>query len=184
MSAIDLLLNRNSYPKLQDPAPKGEQREKIFQAALRAPDHAMLKPWRFVVIEGDRRKTLGLDMADIMFASNPTATDAEMTKVQNTLRRAPLVIVAICKMIDHPKIPKIEQLLSTGCAIHQMLLAAEDLGFGGIWRTGVLAYHAGIAKLLGLQSDETIVGFLYLGTPAGERKVMHTLNTADFFKTK
>lgn len=184
MAAIDLLLNRNSYPKLQDPAPKGEQRDLIFQAALRAPDHSLLRPWRFLVIEGDRRKTLGLDMADIMFASNPTATEAEMTKVQNTFRRAPLIVVAICKMIDHPKIPKIEQLLSTGCAIHQMLLAAEDFGFGGIWRTGALAYHEGIAKLMGLKGDEAIVGFLYLGTPAGARKDLPALNTADYFSTK
>ena len=109
MLAIDLLLNRNSYAKLQEPAPKGDDRERIFQAALRAPDHAMLKPWRFLVVEGDRRKTLGLDMADVLFDSNPLATEAEMTKVQSNLRRAPLVIVAICKGIDHPKIPKIEQ---------------------------------------------------------------------------
>ena len=184
MQAIDLLLNRNSYPKLQDPAPKGEDRERIFQAALRAPDHAMLKPSRFLIIEGDRRKTWALDMADTMFTSNPLATDAEMTKVQNSLRRAPLVIVAICKGIDHPKIPHIEQILSTGCAIHQMLLAAESLGFGGIWRTGPLAYDAGILKLMGLAPGESIVGYLYLGTPAGERKVLPALNTADFFKAK
>lgn len=184
MLAIDLLLNRNSYAKLQDPAPKGEDRERIFQAALRAPDHAMLKPWRFLVVEGDRRKTLGLDMADVLFDSNPLATEAEMTKVQSNLRRAPLVIVAICKGIDHPKIPKIEQVLSTGGTIHQMLLAAEALGFGGIWRTGPLAYNPDIAKLLGLVDDESVVGFLYLGTPMGERKVLPALKTSDFFKVK
>jgi len=31
----------------------------MFQSAVRAPDHGRLRPWRFVVIEGDKRARLG-----------------------------------------------------------------------------------------------------------------------------
>ena len=47
MDALTALHTRNSAPSLVDPAPGPEAREAIFTAALRAPDHARLRPWRF-----------------------------------------------------------------------------------------------------------------------------------------
>ena len=59
MSAIDTLLNRNSHARLVDPGPDAAELNTILQAALRAPDHGRLRPWRFVVVAGDRRQALG-----------------------------------------------------------------------------------------------------------------------------
>ena len=59
MDALELLHGRNSAVKLCEPAPDPESLNKIFQAAVRAPDHARLSPWRFVVIEGGAREKLG-----------------------------------------------------------------------------------------------------------------------------
>ena len=50
MDALNLLLNRSSHPRLQAPAPEGEELTNIMQAALRAPDHACLSPWRFIAV--------------------------------------------------------------------------------------------------------------------------------------
>ena len=52
MDALTLLLNRSSQPRLEAPAPSGDALENIMQAALRAPDHACLTPWRFIVCTG------------------------------------------------------------------------------------------------------------------------------------
>ena len=52
MQALDALLNRVSVPRLIDPAPTAEQREVLFGAAMRAPDHGHLQPWRFLTVEG------------------------------------------------------------------------------------------------------------------------------------
>ena len=52
MDALELLLNRRSIAKLSAPAPTGQVLENILRAGLRAPDHANLTPWRFVVAEG------------------------------------------------------------------------------------------------------------------------------------
>lgn len=49
MDALDLLLNRRSIAKLSGPAPEGHVLENIIRAGLRAPDHAGLTPWRFVI---------------------------------------------------------------------------------------------------------------------------------------
>ena len=59
MQALDLLLNRSSQPRLQAPAPEGQALENIKQAALRAPDHACLTPWKFVVCQNLLSARLG-----------------------------------------------------------------------------------------------------------------------------
>ena len=59
MEALDALLNRVSAPRLLDPAPTAEQREVLFAAALRAPDHGQLRPYRFLTVEGAARNQLG-----------------------------------------------------------------------------------------------------------------------------
>ena len=55
MQALDALLNRVSVPRLIDPAPTAEQREVLFAAATRAPDHGHLQPYRFLTVEGAAR---------------------------------------------------------------------------------------------------------------------------------
>ena len=55
MEALDVLLNRVSVPRLVEPAPDAAQREILFSAALRAPDHGQLRPYRFLTVEGDAR---------------------------------------------------------------------------------------------------------------------------------
>ena len=59
MQALDLLLNRVSVGRLLEPAPDAAQRELMFRAALRAPDHGQLRPWRFITVEGEARRRLG-----------------------------------------------------------------------------------------------------------------------------
>lgn len=54
-----LIGERRSHPRLEEPAPDLEILETIFSASLRAPDHMHLRPWRFLTISGDDRKDLG-----------------------------------------------------------------------------------------------------------------------------
>ena len=72
MSAIETLLNRNSHPRLVAPGPDEAELETILRAAMRAPDHGRLRPWRFVVIAGDRRELLGHVFGIVsLFAASP-----------------------------------------------------------------------------------------------------------------
>jgi nitroreductase len=50
-----------------------------------------------------------------------------------------------------------------------MMLAAFVLGFNAMWKTGAAAYDPTVKQALGLETDDAIVGFLYLGTESGER---------------
>ncbi len=163
MDALDLLLNRRSVPKLQEPAPEGKVLENIIRAGLRAPDHGGLTPWRFVIAEGEGRQKL----ADILTAAaqKDASEQAVIDKAAHAPFRAPMVITVIAKVTQHPKVPALEQYLSAGCAVHAMQMAALAQGFQGFWRSGNWMYHPEVEKAFDLQGDDAIVGFLYLGTP-------------------
>jgi nitroreductase len=171
------LQQRNSAPRLVAPGPDAEALQHMFTAALRAPDHAWLQPWRFLVVEGEARAQLGQVFLRALLASTPDADEAAQLKAMNAPLRAPLLIVVICRLSDHPKVPHQEQVLSAGCAAQALLLAAEALGFAGIWRTGSYAEDPAVAAELGLTDAEQIIGFLYFGSrdgpakPLPERKV-------------
>jgi nitroreductase len=164
MQALDLLLNRSSQPRLQAPAPQGQALENIMQAALRAPDHMGLTPWRFIVCQGKGLRKLGevFELAAI----NTDMPEKDVERAPQLPLRAPMVIIAICRYQEHNKVPWIEQVASTACAVHAMQMAAVAQEFSGIWRTGNYAQNEEVKSALQLCEQDEILGFLYLGTPA------------------
>jgi nitroreductase len=171
---------RNSAPRLTEPGPDPYTLEQMFTAALRAPDHAWLQPWRFIVIEGDARAELGEVFLQALLAVTPGADEAARSRAQRAPLRAPLLVVAVCKVVEHPKVPREEQLLSTGCAVHSMLLAAESQGYAGIWRTGGYATDQHVRTALDVGGSEEIVGFLYFGTRDGPAKPLPTREVGNY----
>ncbi|MBY5991270.1 NAD(P)H nitroreductase [Ferrimonas balearica] len=163
MDAAELLLNRHSQPRLTYPGPDSAQLEAILQAGLRAPDHAGLTPWEFVVAEEAGLERLG----EIYFrAAQADGAEGEaLARARLLPTRAPMVITVIAKVTEHPKVPTIEQHLSAGCALMAMQMMALNLGLGGVWRTGTYARHPLVREALGVAGEDEIVGFLYLGTP-------------------
>lgn len=177
---VQFLQQRNSAPKLSAPAPDERELREIFRAALRVPDHAWLRPWRFITIEGDRRQAFGELLAQCLVQRDPQADAAMQEKARQAPLRAPLLIITVARLVDHPKVPSIEQRLSAGCAAHAILLAAEALGYAGIWRTGGAAFDRAVMNGLHLAADEEIVAMLYLGTREAKPKPIPALDTADF----
>ena len=165
MSAIQIMQQRRSSPKLTTPAPNTEQRKIILESALCAPDHGRLKPWNFLVVEGDARDKLGELYLTAALAETPELSVERQTRIKNMPLRAPLIIVAVAKPIENHKVPVLEQLIATGAAVQNMLLAIEELGFGAMWRTGEMAYKPEVKTGLGLNQNDEIIAFLYLGTP-------------------
>jgi len=147
---------------------------------MRAPDHAWLHPWRFITIRGARREALGQVFEQCLMLRNPEADEAARTKARDAPLRAPLLVVVVVRLSEHPKVPPVEQRLSAGCAAHGILLAAEASGYAGIWRTGNAAFDRNVMDALGLTENEEIAGFLYLGSRHGKAKPIPQLSTAEF----
>lgn len=178
MNALDVLQQRVSVGHLMAPVPSPEQRKHLFAAALRVPDHAQLSPWRFLTIEGSAREHLGALFAAAL--SPEDCSKEALARAQQAPLRAPLIIVVIASPKAHPKVPVHEQVLSAGCAAHALLLAAEGLGLGAMWRTGGSAQAPAVLTGLGLAAHEQIVAFVYVGHYSGARRSHRVLKESDF----
>ena len=177
MTPIQSLLSRISTGALVDPAPTGEALDQIIGAALRAPDHGKLRPWRLVLISGPARAVFAERAIAALLARDPDASMAEQQRMRGKITAPPLIVALGAHIVDGHKIPPTEQIQSVAAAAMNMLNAAHALGFGGKWVTGPNAYDPIVAAELGLQ---TLIGFLYLGTPAGPPPALAALDPSDY----
>lgn len=163
MDALDLVVNRRSTSRLSEPAPKGEALENILRAGMRAPDHGALQPWRFIIIEDEGRERFSqlLETA----AREDRMEDKAIEKAKKSPFRAPMIITVVAHCEEHHKVPRWEQVVSAGCAVMAMQMAAQAQGFNGIWRSGAWTEHDAVRQAFGCRAQDAIVGFLYLGTP-------------------
>jgi nitroreductase len=171
MDALQALLTRSSPARLKEPAPNGAVLQSILDAAMRAPDHGRLRPWRFLVLRGEARARFGELMAESLKRRDPTATPPLLDKERAKPLRAPLIVVVAAEIVEGHKIPAVEQLLAAGAAAQNLQLAAHALGFGTVWRTGAPAYDPFVKQALGFKPADAIIGFMYLGTPDAPQDV-------------
>ncbi|CAM3544657.1 nitroreductase [Bordetella sputigena] len=166
---IHALHTRRSMKFLRAPAPRPEELEQMLQAAMSAPDHGALRPWRFKIIRGDAIGRL----ADVALDAVKRSGDKRMTpekekSVREWLAGVP-VLIALAQKINHDnaKIPEQEQLLATGASVMNILNAAHMLGYGAFWSTGLGTYLEPVQEALGFDPlDYRFLGFLAVGTPA------------------
>ncbi|MEO5561475.1 MAG: nitroreductase [Dokdonella sp.] len=164
---LDTLNQRRSVPSRQlgEPGPDTNQLDHLLQAAIRAPDHGKLVPFRLLTICGEARARLGTTLAQIHHRNEPDISPSALDKDRERFNHAPLIVSVIARIEqDHAKIPAQEQLLSAGCVAYNLLLGAQALGFGAQWLTGWAAYDADVAALLGLAANERVIAFVHIGT--------------------
>ena len=71
-------------------------------------------------------------------------------------------------------------MLSTAAAAENILLALNALNYAGMWRTGVFALNDKISSYLGLEDNQKVLGYLYVGTPVGKQKNIPEMNSSEF----
>jgi nitroreductase len=152
----------------------------MLRAAVQAPDHGRLRPWRFITVQGDAHLALGRIFAEALAERDPSASPSAMEREAEKLTRAPLVIVVVCHPAEDTPVPAIEQVVSAGAAAQNILLAAYRLGYGAMWRTGCQAYDPKVHAALGLGPSDTVVGFVYVGTPEAPLPARAQVDPAPF----
>ena len=177
---LELLLNRSSQPRLQEPAPDEQQLQHIIHAAMRAPDHGNLTPWKFIVCQNNGLSRLG-DIFE-QAAIDEQLSEKEVLRAPQLPLRAPMIIIVIARYQASEKVPWIEQVASASCAAYAMQLAANAQGFANIWRTGVYSQSGYVKRALGLAEQDEIVGFLYLGSSAADPLGRPTKSSRDFME--
>ena len=168
MDALEAMLTRRSVGVLVEPAPDEAALVRILAAADAAPDHGRMRPWRFVLIRGAAREAFGEVLVSALRHRYPEASESECERERRKPGRAPVILVVAASPRERRGVPAIEQMLAAGAAAQNALLAAHALGYGAIWRSGDPAFDPLVKTALGVQVEDSIVGFLYIGTPEGE----------------
>lgn len=169
METIQAIHTRQSIKKIKpDPVPR-KLIEKLLSAAVQAPNHYKVRPWRFVVLTGEARKKLGEVMAQVFLEKFPDLpSDAEakaLEKERSKPLRSPVLIAVGVDKPTESKVIEIENVCATAAACQNLLLAAHDLGLAAKWRTGDPARDAKVKQFLGFEPDQHLIAFLYIGYP-------------------
>jgi nitroreductase len=165
MEVFEAIHTRQSIGQVKpDPVPR-ELIDKILAAAVQAPNHYKVRPWRFVVMTGAGREKLGEAMARSTKASKPDATEDDLHKDRAKPLRAPVVIAVAVDKPGLTKAKEIENVCATAAAVQNMLLATQALGLAAMWRTGPSATDPAIKQFFGWESDQHLIGFVYIGHP-------------------
>ena len=172
---IEWINSRRSVGNLDAPAPTHEQIRAAVGCAATAPDHKKLRPWRFIVTEGEARHELGQALVkaaqDKATLDGETLSEKTLHKTANLPLRAPVIITVVTHMQDHKKVPAFEQMLSAGSAVQNLILALKAQGFSTVWRTGLLCNEPAVKAYFGVSAEDYVTAFVYTGTSPIDKPV-------------
>jgi nitroreductase len=192
-STLDLALalihtRQNVLPKrLVEPGPTRAMLQLILGAGAAAPDHKELQPWRFVIVPQEQRVRLAEVFAAALLERDSRATPAQVEQAREKAFRAPFSMLAIARLSPHgldreqddthhshgessaADVTDAERLVSLGCAIQNMVLAAHAAGFGTGLTSGLALRSRGLRELFSLQAHEHAVCCINLGSVSKSR---------------
>ena len=154
-----------SPKRLIDPGPSPFQKLEILNAAGAAPDHGKITPWHFYEVSPKSRNLLGDLFADALIARDPSATLTQVDEAKRKAFRGPLLLLATVNLNNElDNIPEQEKIISAGCAIQNVLLMANALGFGSGLSSGKALYSQKMRELFLLKDKEQPLCFITIGT--------------------
>lgn len=162
---LDFLNTRRSRsPKtLIAPAPNDDEVAELLTIAARSPDHKMLEPWRFIVLN-DQACTRVAGQAVAWGAAHGFAED-KVEKTAMVFNSSPLCVAVVYSPKHGTAVPLEEQVLSTGAVCLALVNGALASGWGAGWITGWASFDTGFcAQALGLTGDEYVAGYVHIGT--------------------
>jgi len=165
MNVIEAIYKRQSIGKMKTDAVPRSEIEKLLGAAVQAPNHYKVRPWRFIVLAGAGRAKLGEVMAQVMKRRFPELDAAGLDRERAKPLRSPVVIAVGVDAPDDPRVLQVENICAAAAACQNILVAAGELGLAGHWRTGDAARDPEIKRFLGLGPDQELIAFLYIGYP-------------------
>lgn len=165
-TAVGALIERRSVsPKrLGHPGPQSDDIHLMLEAALHAPDHGSLHPWRILEFHADHREALADLFEQEKRRRDPLASAQDFRRAREHAIRAPALLAFVVSPKAQVQVPVREQWLAAGAALGNLLNAAHQLGFGAIVLSGDRCFDLVLSSALGLVGDEFLAGFVSLGS--------------------
>jgi len=149
VKVLETIRNRGSIRRYRRQPIRGEDLDKILEAARLSQSAGNRQPWEFVVVDDSEMKNRLVDVAGN----------------QEFVAEAGAVIVCLADPSTSAKVGPFEgYLIDVAIAIENMVLTAWDLGIGSCW---IGAYsEPGLKRLLGIPDKLRVASLLTLGYPA------------------
>jgi nitroreductase len=165
---LDAIRNRKHAGALMlsMPGPNAGEMTAILEAAAAAPDHGKLVPFRFVTVPDEARTGFVAASLTAFRSVSPDADEVGLKKARGKAEQPPVIVALIARFQpNHPKIGMPDQWLTVGCALQNLWLAAESLGYACGVSSGRVMESAAMRQAFGLQADEMVASVISIGTP-------------------
>ncbi|MEB8068272.1 nitroreductase family protein [Mammaliicoccus fleurettii] len=134
--------------------------EKLFSLvdlATYAPNHGMREPWRLVYINKKQIPEFAEKVAQSAFVNDP----AKQEKYINKVTKVGGMFVILSKRDSRQK-ENLENQMAIGAFIQNLMLLIHDEGMGSCWKTPEFIFKPTFRKIVGVNDDEDVNGFLYV----------------------
>lgn len=184
---LETIRERRSYalPQLSPEPIDLAAVEVMLEAANWAPNHGKTEPWRFTVFAGEGRQGLSAAFGEAYRQLTPSASyTAAAEQAQRDRAFAAPVWISLGMqpgLNDRglPRMPEWEEMIAVGCAVQNAQLAATAQGLGCKWTSGSVVTHPHVMQFIGLEAPARLLGFLYVGAPAGAKPAGNRRTLAD-----
>jgi nitroreductase len=149
--------------------------ERMLDAAVHAPSAENTQPWTFIVVRDEQNRSLlaawwtetwnagGGDFVKQSLQDKDLVADLEYGFAKGGFAAAPVVVV-VCADIE--RVPEIYAPSSIYPAVQNLLLAANDLGYGSCLTTGLTTFGIDrVRELLDLPKNLIPMAAVYVGQP-------------------
>lgn len=158
MNTREAIAARRSIRRFkQDPIPE-EALKAILLAGTQAPSGKNRQPWRFLVVEGEKRAQMVRVMREGIAKLETEGEDPGSSRASaRVMEQAPVTIFVfnpeglapwLTRSVDQAW-TDVVNIQSIGAAIQNMLLAALDLGIGSLWICDVFYAYDQLCEWLG-----------------------------------
>jgi len=160
MSMLNLIKTRRSIRKFKKTSISTKTIEKILEAGIWAPSGLNNQPWRFMVLEGQKKNAL-----------------AKFTHYSYVIKGADKIILVFLDKKSSYNFEK--DLMAIGACIQNMLLYIHSQKLGACWLGEILNKRREIKKLLKLPENLELEAALTLGKPFFHPKKIQRKNLKD-----
>jgi nitroreductase len=169
MDAIDAIQRRTSVRRFRPDPVSRETVQRLLECAVRAPNHKLTEPWRFVVLTGTARDRYAGMRAAHRLARYADPASPEAVEAADKQRREASntpVFLVVMVAVSEDETRREEDYAAVMMAVANLMIAAEALGLGTYLRTGGIMREPGVMRLAGVPDGYRIVGIVSLGYPS------------------
>lgn len=160
---FETILDRTTVHFYVDKPVSEEVIHHALEAAIRAPNHKLTNPWRFIRI-GPKTRCKITDIAVALKRQNcDELSPAAETRIRKKVGSSPEMIVVIQNLNDD-LLRRKEDYASCACAIQNASLFLWSQGVGSKWSTGKYSRSDELYELLNIdRNTQEIIGSIFIG---------------------